>query len=253
MAEERESLFKGACPERIAELEKFVASGEATSELFDHIDACAACAAVVERIFKTQSAGLEDLGRLIRQVRGPDIEVEQEPRASPAADRVLKALLAVTAAASLLLVAEAVVQVYGGERDQQLSRSARARVEVLFPGLLDRSCAADPATLCHFGRETAACAAADRYVWLPFPAPTKVLCQFNTWPKPDPVYGAAFIIIDGPDIVSYRYPNCPGGGVLAAITVEGGQSRVRQFPEAGTAADECGAGPRIEVDRWRAR
>ncbi len=252
MAEERESVFAGACPGRIAELEAFTDSGDASKEMLDHIEACPACAAAVERICKVQTAGLEDLGRLIREARDADLGDAGESRAATVLGRALAGLIAVSAVALGLLVAELAVLAYGQIREQETGRMTRDRVDVLFAGALDGTYSADPAILCQFGGDQAACAAVDRHVWWPFPAPTKVYCQFDSWPRPHPVYGAAFIVVDGPDIVSYRYPNCPGGGAEAPVALEGGQPPVRQSPDAG-AADECGAGPRIEVSRWRSR
>jgi len=247
MGEAKGPVSADGCPDRLEQLRAFTDSGEAPEEFLAHLDECRSCQAQVDKALDTQARALAEFARGL-MAGGESAGSDRGPRF---ADRVLKVLWACSLIVLCLLTTEMAVWSYAQERDWDIGQATRTRVEVLFPGVLDRECTADPGPLCHFGEESSACAAMDRYLWLPFPAPTKVLCRFDTWPQPHPAYGAAFIIVDGPEIVSYRYPNCPDGHTRAVITLEGGQPRVRQFPEADAAADECGIGPRIEVDRWR--
>jgi len=246
MAESDRSSPGGPCGNRSEELKNFTETGEASDDLLAHLEVCPGCEEAAIKAFSERAASLAELRRILMAEEGV-----KAGRAWPVVDRSLKVLLACALVGVGLLLCGMVAKGYAVMRDQEISRGTTVRAEALFPGALDAYCDADPAALCYFGGETSACAEAAAYPWLPFPAPTKVYCQFNSWPKPDPQYGAAFLVVEGTDIVGYRYANCANGPARALMTAEGGVPLVRRFPGAGAAADECGSGPRVEVSRWR--
>jgi len=250
MTDTKNSLFEGACPDRIAELDTFTDTGMASEDFLAHLDACPACQAAADRVMRLEAEALEEFAREFRKADGGDRNSSPKSRISRLIDRLFKIFFGCWVAAVLLTAVAMALMVYGDKRDKKIARETREKVEVLFPGALDRYCGADPEYLCHFGHEQAACVNPYRYMFLPFPAPTKVLCEFDSWPKPHPKYGAAFFIVEGSEVVGYRYPNCRNSETKAVVTLEGGQPQVRRFPDEGTAADECDAGPRIEVGRW---
>jgi len=70
MTEKKHSIFEGACPDRIAELDAFTDTGMASDDFLAHLDACQACQAVADRIMNAEAAAFEEFARSWRKAHG---------------------------------------------------------------------------------------------------------------------------------------------------------------------------------------
>jgi len=186
------------CADKLKDLAKLAETGEAPEGLVAHCAGCPACRAAAKESFERRQEALDKMESVI-----DDIDGQTPPtRGEVIAGRVTWAVIGAMFLASGLLLASAVIGRQAAGRDWRLARSVEARIKPVAADPIGR-CHADHRLLCEMVGDQDSCTVHKWYGWVPYPAPTKVVCFVDTYYSLHHPDRPTFYVIDGDQAVGY--------------------------------------------------